>query len=1054
MIAALASGSFAGVASAHATFTPGAQAPTSNNAPGRTPVGPGSGGGTPHSSVEAVCPPPTPGKVECLSFRRTDLGGPVSRAVVPAVTTQPYTPADLQSAYALPSASRGAGLTVAIVDAYDLPTAESDLATYRSEFGLSACSAASGCFRKVDQAGGSNYPAADANWGLEIALDLDMASAICPNCKILLVEANDSMLDNMGQGVNTAVALGAFAVSNSYGGFDSSSDSTYDYSYYDHPGVVITAASGDCGYNCTGHLPSNAYLGVEYPASSPYVVAVGGTNLAPASNARGWTESAWGSISEDAGAGSGCSAYEYKPGWQVDSGCSGRTVADVSAVADPNPGVWTFEGGGWYSMGGTSAASPIIAATYALAGRVTAGSYPASYLYNNAGALHDVVGGNNLVTNQSCTITYLCNGVTGYDGPTGLGTPNGVAAFASPNTVPGPPANVIAAPHNASAQVSWSAPADNGGSAITGYTAVSSPGGRSCNTSGTSCAVTGLTNGQPYTFTVTARNSVGTSVPSSPSSPVVPVTVPGAPTGVIATPGDTQAQVSWSAPLATGGSPITGYTVTSSPQGRTCAWPAGPLGCTVTGLANGQPYTFTVTATNSVGTGPSSSASAPVTPATVPGAPTGVVAIPYNLSALVSWTPPADNGGNAITGYQVRSSDGETCTSTGGLSCAVTGLANGTPYTFTVTATNSVGPGSASNPSVAVVPVQVPNAPSGVATTRGWGAITVSWAAPADNGSTITGYTVTSSPGGQTCTWASGPLSCTVSSLEADTPYTFTVTATNSSGTGPASAPSAFVTPISGDTYHAVAPARVLDSRFSTGGTVFHSRVRQTVLVATGASGVPADAVAVTGNVTVTGQTAAGYVVVAPSLTSGVQPRTSTLNFPLGDNRANGVTVQLAAGGNLDFMYWSGSTSATAQVLFDVTGYFSADASGDTYHAVAPARVLDSRFSTGGTVFHSRVRQTVLVATGASGVPADAVAVTGNVTVTGQTAAGYVVVAPSLTSGVQPRTSTLNFPLGDNRANGVTVQLAAGGNLDFMYWSGSTSATAQVLFDVTGYFTP
>ncbi len=205
------------------------------------------------------------------------------------------------------------------------------------------------------------------------------------------------------------------------------------------------------------------------------------------------------------------------------------------------------------------------------------------------------------------------------------------------------------------------------------------------------------------------------------------------------------------------------------------------------------------------------------------------MAIPYNLSALVSWTPPADNGGSAITGYEVTSSDGETCTSTGELSCTVAGLTNGTPYTFTVMATNIVGPGSASIPSAAVQPVAVPDPPSGVATTRGWGAITVSWAAPADNGSPIIGYTVTSSPGSHTCTWTNGPLSCTVASLQADAPYTFTVTATNGSGTGPASTPSAVVTTISGDTYHAVTPARVLDSRSGTGGTVFHARVKQTV---------------------------------------------------------------------------------------------------------------------------------------------------------------------------------------------------------------------------------
>ena len=278
------------------------------------------------------------------------------------------------------------------------------------------------------------------------------------------------------------------------------------------------------------------------------------------------------------------------------------------------------------------------------------------------------------------------------------------------------------------------------------------------------------------------------------------------------------------------------------------------------------------------------------------------------------------------------------------------------------------------------------------------------------------------------------------------------MTATNGVGTGPASDPSAAVVPTSGATYHAVTPYRVLDSRISRGGTTFHSQVKQTVLIATGASGVPTNAVAVTGNVTIVGQTAGGYVTVAPSLTSGVQPGTSTINFPYGDIRANGVTVPLAAGGNLDFMYWVSSAGPTVNVIFDVTGYFGNDASGASYHTVTPYRVLDSRLSKGGTTFHSQVKQTVLIADGASGVPTDAVAVTGNLTIVGQTAGGYVTVAPSLTSGVQPGTSTLNFPTGDIRANGVTVPLAAGGKLDFMYWVSSAGPTVNVIFDVTGYF--
>ena len=261
-----------------------------------------------------------------------------------------------------------------------------------------------------------------------------------------------------------------------------------------------------------------------------------------------------------------------------------------------------------------------------------------------------------------------------------------------------------------------------------------------------------------------------------------------------------------------------------------------------------------------------------------------------------------------------------------------------------------------------------------------------------------------------------------------------------------------FASGTSGATYHAVSPHRVLDSRIGTGASQFHSRVKQTVTIATTASKVPTSAVAVTGNVTVVGQVRNGYVSVAPALVSGVQPPTSTINFPAGDTRASGVTVPLASGGKLDFMYWSSNKADTTHILFDVTGYFASGTSGATYHAVSPHRVLDSRIGTGASQFHSRVKQTVTIATTASKVPTSAVAVTGNVTVVGQVRNGYVSVAPSLVSGVQPPTSTINFPAGDTRASGVTVPLASGGKLDFMYWSSNKADTTHILFDVTGYF--
>src|SRR3954454_3226483 len=317
-----------------------------------------------------------------------------------------YGAPDIQSASKLPSSTAGAGQTTAIVDAFDDATAERDLGQYRSFYGLPACTTANGCFRKVNQTGGSLPPAPSPDWALEISLDLDMVSAVCPNCHILLVEANTNLDSDLYAAEDTAARLGANAISNSWGG-DESTDETANDVHFNHPGIAITASSGDNGF------------GVSYPASSPFLTAVGGTALTrDASTARGWTEAAW------SGAGSGCSAFEPKPSFQTDTGCARRTVADVSAVADPDTGVNVLFGGVWVTVGGTSASSPIIASVYALAGN-TASANGASLPWANPGALFDVTSG----SNGACAPSYLCTGAPGYDGPTGLGTPNGVGDF-------------------------------------------------------------------------------------------------------------------------------------------------------------------------------------------------------------------------------------------------------------------------------------------------------------------------------------------------------------------------------------------------------------------------------------------------------------------------------------------------------------------------------------------------------------------------------------------------------------------------------------------------
>ncbi|MGW7003187.1 S53 family peptidase [Streptomyces sp. NPDC054933] len=337
-----------------------------------------------------------------------------AKGVTPNATPSGYGPSDLLSAYKLPSGG-GTGQTVAIVDAYNDPNAESDLATYRSQYGLPACTTANGCFKKVDENGGTSYPRNSTGWAGEISLDLDMVSAIAPNAHIILVEAKTANMTDLGTSVNTAVKLGAKSVSNSYGGAESSSDATYDSSYFNHPGVAITVSSGDSGY------------GVQYPAASKYVTAVGGTALKRDSSSRGWSESVW-STSSTEGAGSGCSAYDAKPTWQTDGACARRTVADVSAVADPATGVavyQTYGGSGWTVYGGTSVASPIIASVYADAGTPSSGSYPSSFPYTHTGSLNDVTTG----STTTCSPAYLCTAEVGYDGPTGWGTPNGLTAF-------------------------------------------------------------------------------------------------------------------------------------------------------------------------------------------------------------------------------------------------------------------------------------------------------------------------------------------------------------------------------------------------------------------------------------------------------------------------------------------------------------------------------------------------------------------------------------------------------------------------------------------------
>jgi hypothetical protein len=410
-----------------------------------------------------ACPPPGPGRVRCLAIVEPESPAPpaVSAAnlsaqlapslegVAPALcivnleyeycgsgANRGFSPQDLQSAYRLPSGTAGSGQTVAIVDAYDDPNAQADLNVYRATYNLPPCEA--GCFTKVDQTGGTSYPAPNASWALEISLDLDMVSATCPKCHILLVEANDDTIANLGAAENEAAKLSATEISNSFGareievGKAAVEAAAADYV---HPGIPITVASGDDGYinenfehqnekgECTNCSPS-------FPAGLASVIAVGGTEIVPeGESGRGWSEYGWHS------SGGGCTLYAPKPAWQVDKGCATRTDNDVAAQAAASISVYdTYAqpSPGWQNVGGTSASAPLIAAAIALQSPAVRAE-GVEGIYKNPTGWYDVTSGSNWIGLQpQCAEKYLCNALAGYDGLAGVGTPNGGATATPP----------------------------------------------------------------------------------------------------------------------------------------------------------------------------------------------------------------------------------------------------------------------------------------------------------------------------------------------------------------------------------------------------------------------------------------------------------------------------------------------------------------------------------------------------------------------------------------------------------------------------------------------
>ncbi len=353
---------------------------------------------------------------------------PAGRPAIPSVRPagagsappEPDTPAWLQQAYDLTYLSQtgGVGETVAVVDVGDDPTAESDLAVFRGTYGLPACSSSSGCLTKVNESGAAApLPAPDPMWEPEESLDLDAVSALCPNCHILLVEASTASIDDLDNAVIEAARLHANQISNSW----SEASETPIAGQYTFPGVAVIAATGDEGYMGGG---SDAY-----PAAFPGVTAAGGTSLAAATDgesARGFSESAW-SLFDGWGATSGCDLSEPKPAYQLDSGCTGRAYSDLSADADPDTGLMIYDDGNWWQYGGTSLATPLIAAYEAITG--VGGATP-QWAYTDSAALNDPTGGSS--GNCPANIVYICDAGPGYDGPTGIGSISGAVVAGAP----------------------------------------------------------------------------------------------------------------------------------------------------------------------------------------------------------------------------------------------------------------------------------------------------------------------------------------------------------------------------------------------------------------------------------------------------------------------------------------------------------------------------------------------------------------------------------------------------------------------------------------------
>ncbi|HTW18220.1 MAG TPA: fibronectin type III domain-containing protein [Nocardioides sp.] len=576
--------------------------------------------------------------------------------------------------------------------------------------------------------------------------------------------------------------------------------------------IAVVGAGGGAGYPARLHVGGDAGVVtglLSLPSGTAYLRVIVGAAGRGNNNGLGYGGGGSGIIALDtnqnliaklaiAGGGGG-GAYNGDGG---DAGFAGTSEnPGLAAGGQPGNGPTGGAGGaGNYSAGAPGGSNNPTTPTIAAGG--AGGTYPNNSAGGSGGGGYGG-GGGGATGNQGILNIYEAGGGGGSSlasvfvgdadiavqpGTGGIQLPGLVAGDGAVGSVmmtfnglavPGAPTGVTAAPGDGEATVSFTAPANDGGSAITSYTVTADPGGESATCPGSPCTVDGLDNGTSYTFTVHATNENGDSAASAASTAVTPATTPGAPTGVSALAGDGEATVSFTAPAGNGGSAVTSYTVTADPGGESATCPGSP--CTVDGLDNGTAYTFTAVATNEIGDSAESAPSSAVTPVGAPGVPTSVSAQPGNGEAEVSFTAPGKDGGTPITSYTVTADPGGESATCAGSPCTVEGLDNGTAYTFTVHATNEVGDSAESDASTAVTPATTPGAPTGVSAQPGDGEAQVSFTAPSGNGgSAITSYTVTASPGDATATCAGSP--CTVDGLDNGTAYTFTVVATNEVG--------------------------------------------------------------------------------------------------------------------------------------------------------------------------------------------------------------------------------------------------------------------------------